>query len=456
MNCLHQTIRQLIKLMIDSSCLSSPSLRLCNLTDPEFVCRQCSPFSSQAISNEDFDIQFVEETIVPEIKNAIKQDKKSKFETLPTLFRLIIDNFPQDGSNIVKNKIFPAIQSTIKFGGARKTSDLTKLAVEIASVIPRYYRDDIISDLVMRYYLDEDPSTRNLAVHLISIVRDFWRVQPILEILSKDKSNLVRASVLMILPNCMCDEDTVRTIISQAVSDSNPGIQQIAASIIGKVAPWMIDEFKGLLESVTTVRYAFPSLPEVISQNSFAQIIDSFFEATKIDKNDAAVALLEAVQVADINTEEALYIRAASELITFTPFAWRLHAFSLNFTNKNDFVELLDPSNIKDWRTRYALLKQCEEFVPELGSQLVRLAEIYSEDETAVIRKESASLWALLVQSDSSLDSDMIERLMRGPWQKRIVLCKVIKQFGTSRFARVAEKLKKDDVAMVRDCITDF
>lgn len=440
--------------MFDSLSLSSPSLRISNLDDPDFVNRQCFPVIAQPIRNEDFSIDFINVQLIPEIKNIIKQDKKNKFETLPTLIRLILDNFPEDGSSIIRNEIFSTIQSTIKFGGPRKASDLTELAVEIASSIPKYYRDDIICEIISHLYQDEDQNTRKLAVHLISIVRDFWRVQQYFKLLARDKSSVVRGTVLTILPNCMIDDDSMRNILIQAANDTHPGVRQVAATVIAKASPPLLDEYKKLLSSSITVRYAFPSLPEIVMATSFSQIIDAFFEAIKIDRNDAAVALLETASKADIKSEEPLYLRAASELVSFTPFAWRLYSFAQNFTNQSDFIELLDPSNIPDWRTRYALLKQCEEFIPVLGNQLVRLAEIYSEDQTAIIRNESANLWAMLVNSDNSLIKCMEERLMRGSWHKRLVLCKVIKQVGISIFSNeLVNKLKNDEICNVRDCI---
>lgn len=439
--------------MFDSFTLSSPSLRISNLTDPDFVNKQCAPLVQHEVGNDDFDMDLISDKLLPEIKNVIKQDKKNKFETLPTLFRLIIDNYPEDGSSILRNEIFSTIQSTIKFGGPRKASDLTQLAVEIASVIPKYYRDDIIFELVSHYYLYDDQSTRNLAVHLMSIVCDFSRVQYFFETLANDKSSVIRGAVLTVLPNCMIDDDSMRQILIQAANDPHPGVRQVAATVIGKASPPLINEYKKLLSNSITVRYAFPSMPEVVMSTSFSEIVDAFFEAIKIDKNDAAVALLETANKANIKSEEPLYIRAATELVSFAPFAWRLYSFSRNFSNKSDFIELLDPTKIPDWRTRYALLKQCEDFIPDLGSQLLRLAEIFSEDQTAIIRSESANLWSMLIKSDYSIIQGAIERLMRGSWHKRLILCKVIKQIGESHFGDIVNQLKNDDVANVRECI---
>ena len=443
--------------MFDSSSMSSPSLLLSQISDPQFVGRLCMPIINEQVANEDFLPPLITNSIVPEIKNIIKGDKKNQFESIPTIIRLMIENYPEIGVMIVKNDIFNIIQETIQTSGSRKAADLTDLFVEIASTIPSYYRDEILVDLIHKYTTDPDAKIRHLAVSLIPVVRDNSRVLTYFQKLAKDKVPTIRGAVIQSLSNCTFDENIINSILVNGTKDSNLGVQQIAASVFGSIAPQLVKDFCRILKNPNTVRYAFPQMPQIVACNSFAEIFDAFDEAIKYDKNDGALALIETVKLVDVKQESALYIRAARQLASFQPFAWRIHDFAKSFSNKCDFIELLDPKGITDWRTRYALLKQCEEFVPEVSTSLARLAEIYSEDQVAYVRNESVQLWNLILKNDPTIKSECIERLMRGSWHKRMILAKLIGVYGSLRgFKDAAEKLANDPVENVRNCLSQY
>ena len=443
-------------MMIDSYSLGSPSFILSNIRDPEFVGRLCQPIINTYVPNEAFLPPLITKSIIPEIKEIIKNVKKEQFTSIPTIIRLMITNYPDIGVKIVKNDIFALLQSTIQCSGSRKAKDLTDLFVEIASTIPKFYRDDITVEAIRKYANDQDYKLRQLAVSLIPVVSDNPRVLPFFRSLANDRLASIRSAVISTLPNCTFDESITNYILISATKDSSIAVQQEATSLISTIAPQLVKDYCRLLKNPNTVRYAFPQLPEIVMHNSFSEVFDAFEEAVNHDKNDAALALLETVSKVDPNNEAALYIRAAKMLVSFAPFAWRLYSFTRYFTNKSEFISLLDPSGIEDWRTRYALLKQAEELVPDLGSSLVRLAEVFSEDPVASVRNESVLLWNLLLQNAPNVRCDCVERLMRGSWHKRMVLAKLIGIHGNKSFEDAIEKLANDPVENVRRCINEI
>lgn len=442
--------------MFEECCsLGSPQILLEELKDDMYVSRLVEPFTKTKVENDKFQPNFVKTKLLPEIKAAIKQGRKSMFTTVPSIIRLIFDNYPELGLNVVKNDILPVVKSAIQMGGQRKVNDVSDLFVEIASSIPRDYRDDVVCEIIRKLAVDSDPKLRALAVFLIPVVREPEDIIQIFDDLKNDEVPSVRASVVSILQNCIFDEQIINEALKDAINDSCIGVQQVAANVLADIAPNMTSEYCKLLVNPNTARNAFPSMPQIVSHSSFAEIIDSFFIAMKNDKNDAAAALLETVKTVSVKSESTLYIRAAQELVSFTPFTWRLHSFSEKFERKSDFLELLNPSSISDWRTRYALLKQCQEFVPELGSSLARVAEIFSEDQVAYVRNETVNLWVSLIKNDITMKAVAVERLMRGTWHKRLILSKVIAAVGCYGFEHAIEQLKSDEVENVRYCIKE-
>ena len=439
--------------MLYDCSVGSPQLLIDELPDSSYVARLVEPITNSKIQNYDFSLDYVEEELLPEIKNIIRQGKKSMFTTIPKLMRLVFDNYVDDSFSLMKTEILPVIKNAIQTGGPRKAQDVTELFIEICSLVPREFRDDFVSELIHKFSIDPDYKIRNLAVQLIPVVRDSYRVLNEFMSLSKDKNQTVRATIVSNLTNYTFEENVLNSVLCNAIRDPSIGVQQVAASVFGSIAPQLTKEYCMLLRNPETVRNAFPSMPQVVSHSSFAEIFDSFLVALSYDKNDAALALLETAQKVHMKSEESLYIRAAQALVSFSPFTWRLHSFSQLFTNKTDFIELLDPSKISDWRTRFALLKQCQEFVPDLGSQLIRLAEIFSEDQIAYIRNESVNLWVMILKECSNAQFDAIQRLMRGSWQKRMVLAKVIGVCGTNGFEETIKALQNDPVENVRHCI---
>ena len=435
--------------------IGSPQLLLDELPDASYVSKLVEPITKTKIDNFGFQMDFVEQQLLPGIKTIIKQGKKSTFSTIPALIRLILDNFGEESFGLIKNELHPIIISTILTGGPRKAQDVTDLFIEICSMIPRHFREDFVVDLIHKYSLDKDIKLRLLAVHLIPIVRDSDRVFDNFSALAHDSNPTIRGTIVSNLSNYTFEEDVIVDVIKDAISDPCIGVQQMAANIFGSIAPNLSKEFCQLLENPETVRNAFPSMPQVVAHTSFAEIFDSFLAALAFDKNDAALALLETVQSVPLKSEESLYIRAAKSLISFSPFAWRLHSFAQSFTDKSSFVELLDPSHVSDWRTRYALLKQCQEFLDDLDlSSLIRLAEIFSEDQIAYIRNESVNLWVAILKKSIGTKATVVDRLMRGSWQKRMVLAKVIGIHGKEGFNDIVELLQNDPVENVRHCIS--
>ncbi|EAY07527.1 hypothetical protein TVAG_125000 [Trichomonas vaginalis G3] len=416
-------------------------------------------FSSNPFSlikkDEDIQLEIFEANILPMIKSAIRDDKKSMFASILDASHQIFEKFYDLGEHLMRTEIFSVIISTIQTGSQRKVLDITQLAEEICASIPSDYRDDFTTEIIEKYYSSQDPKLRYLTTRLIPIVCDSQNIFPYISALANDDHPNIRAAAILSISFINCQDSSLDKLLVDASEDTEICVQQSVASIIGSVAPHLVNVYKKFLVNQNTVRDAFPSFPNVVKANNFGQLYDAFVEAMKIDKNDAALALLETVKTADIDSEEYLYIKAASELMTFSPFAWRIHSFSERFQNKTDFLELLDPSRISDWRTRFAILKQCEEFVPELGSSLCRIAEIFSEDSTGYIRGESVNLWIALLKQSKNIKATMVERLTRGSWQKRMVLSKIIVSIGKSGFEDVVELLKNDDIEIIRRFIQD-
>lgn len=409
-----------------------------------------SPVNPDHMGQDENESDVFEREIIPKLKCIIKDDKKSLFNEVVENTRKAFEEYFDLGEHLIKTEILTTLVQSIKTGSQRKVLDLTQLTEEMCSAIPFDYRDDFVIEFISKYHNDVDPKLRFLSVRLLQIVRDSTRILPFCDYMANDELSNIRAAFILCLPNISSSDIAIDDVIKNAVNDDNICVQQAAASVFGSVAPHLVDEYCTLLVNQNTVRDAFPSFPMIAKANGFGSLFDAFMTAMKIDKNDAAVALLETVKVIDFQADEYLLIQAARELLTFTPFTWRLHQFSENFVHKLDFVELLNPTKLNDWRTRFALLKQCEEFVKELGCALCRVAEMFSEDSVAVIRTESVNLWIELLKHSNCIRDTMVERLTRGSWQKRIVLIKVLSNVSRQGFDHAIEALKNDEVEIVR------
>lgn len=424
----------------------SPTLLISNLSDPSMVGRVCQPIIGKQICPEEFVPSYVITKIIPQIKQYVRNGSNTQLTTVPTIIRLILDNYPEIGYRTLKNDIIPAYRLAFLNSSNMRQMEIFELFSDVLSSIPSYYRDDIVIDLINEYTYSSDTQTRILGTLLIPIVHNNSKLVKLFQTLARDKDPQIRCAIASILINVTFDEALIKNTLIKLIKDTNLKVRQHAAAIFGDIAADLTYEYNKMLGSPELVQYLLPSLPKVVARGSFSEVIHGFFNATKFDKNDAAVALLETAKIAS-EEEVHLYISSAKELVTYTPFAWRLYEFASNFQDHELFLPLLHPvCRGNDWRQRFAILKQCEQFAEEFPAELITNAESFSEDQVAVIRTESVVLWEIILKQRPDLKSEAESRLMRGLWQKRQVFAKLVAKLGVDSFPEAAKKLAEDPV----------
>lgn len=433
----------------------SPSLRFSNLSDPMFVTNACRPIISTQITTDEFIPEFITEELLPNIKLMVSKGVVGQLETVPTVMRLTLDNYPEIGYNILVTEVFPFMKEAIQEGCTNRSKEISDLFVEVVSMIPSYCRDEIVIEIVEDYSSDANYKTRMLAVYLIPIVRDSNSVLKCFQNLADDVHPNVRAAVVSQLKYVTFEERIVVSILKNATNDSSVIVLQTAASIFGDITPHLTAIYGRLLFDINTVKYAFPSFSKVISCSSIVDLIESFIEGSKLDQDNASKALLDSVQYAR-ESESSYYARAALSVITYQPFIKYISHITNHFENKEEFLKLLDPKLNTKWRNRILQLEQVIHFLPEYSYQIMDIIEQYSDDDVAAVRNATVDLWKRLVDTQFSMRNEIEERLMRGKYVKRIIFAKLIGLCGVSTFPNGYKKLKEDPIELVRGAVENY
>lgn len=465
---------------------ASPTFLISQLSDSTLVSSVCSPF----LTNKDeyfkngetisFPLSLAEEVLVPSAINNIKANNSEAIKKIPSLVKLIIDNHGIDGLSLVINMILPAMITSFRscLSSASKSSMI--LIGDILCAISSKFRDNALIEIITKSSCDPEPKMHTLAAYLIPLVRDSSRVLSLFRSLSLDRVPQVRCEVVKGLPNCNFDESLIKYILVNSSKDQNATVRRASATIFGKIAPELVDDFLPLLESKDTVKAALKSVKEIVIQNGLKIIKQQFHRACIMEPELSAAVVLNISKV--INDDEKSLLLNFAFLLKYTNnMSTHLFKFSQNFQDKDIFIELLTP--IVDgkqmleqhWRIRRNLLEQALLFIPIFHEKLITIAELYSKDPIAIMRDMSVKLWVALIK-DESIDTDNSENQNKDniiserksfvineakriltdneKWRLRLVLAKIINEIGIyPYFDDVTEKLSHDIISNVRFCI---
>lgn len=97
--------------------------------------------------------------------------------------------------------------------------------------------------------------------------------------------------------------------------------------------------------------------------------------------------------------EQQLLLDTAMSMRSHLTLINYLHKFSKAFDNKDIFLDFLHPHQIKKWRLRVALMKQAILFILLFKRRLVPIAQLFSNDDIAIVRNESVDFWVELLNN---------------------------------------------------------
>ncbi|OHT15363.1 hypothetical protein TRFO_14110 [Tritrichomonas foetus] len=429
---------------------SSPTFLISQLSDPSFISSICRPFINGDIIPETFSLSYAENVLIPNVIHNINERNIDALNNIPDVAKLLVDNLGEDGLNLILQSVLPALQNCLRATSSTTSHDMMKLIGDTICSISTKYRDDVFVEVISKASSDTESKLRILAAYLIPLVHDSSRVLFNFRSLSLDRVTQVRCELLKNLPNCTFDESLLQYVLINASKDQNVVVRRAAAAIFGKVAPQKIDEFIPLLTNKETVKSALRSMKDIVIENGLTPLSIAFHDACYLEPELSAAVVLNVSRVVP-DEEKRLVLKFAYLLKLTNNMITHLFKFSEIFPDKDFFVDMLEPDVVQQpWRSRRSMLEQARLFVPILGDKLARIAEIYSRDPVAMIRNLSVGLWIELIKFDESLTVDA-KRLISEAWQTRLVLSKIIKEYGVSpHFEETFQILSKDEVSNVR------
>lgn len=431
---------------------ASPALLLSQMSDPTFLSNLCSPFLAGPILPDSFGMNLVENGLIPSIKQSIQSKETTKFQNVPKLVKIIIDNLGEAGLSIVVDDLLASISNCYLASPQMNTEEYLDLYVDTISAIPSRYRDDVLVSLVSQFIQSSDFKLRVLAVSLITLVRRNTRVEDAFRTLSSDSVPAVRLAVVNSLPNCNFNGPLIDSILSKAARDTCDQIRNSVASIIGSVSPHLNDLYIDLLTNPLSMEHALDSFSVMVESSGFEKFINAFASASSIYPEKCAQVLISCAP--SVDQCEHRFIYKCAKIFRHVPlFITNLHSFSQSFENKRIFLKFFAVSQMENWRERLLYAQQAVLFVKDLGSSMFDIAVAFSNDEVASVRTESVRIFVELYQTDPSL-AERIASLYESGWQQRLVLAKVIGETNLPpAFWEVAKILAVDSVPNVKYCL---
>lgn len=457
---------------------ATPAFLMSQMSDPAIVSAICSPFlncQDNLVQNsgldftrqEAFSLHLVQTVLIPNIVQMINANNSEAMQNLPKLSELIISNFPNDGVDLIKNHILPALLNNYRSSASPTNSDSFNLISNIISTIPIENRDHITVDIISKISCEAETKMRLLALHLIPIVNDSNLVLVHFRSLSLDRAIPVKCELIKMLPECHFDQSFINYLLLNSIKDQNLSIRRAAASIYGKIAPYLLDTFTPLLENPDTVRAALKSVQPIVVKNGLKPLSTSFETACYLDHELSAAVVLNISRLVS-EEEKPLVLHFAYLLKNTKNIITHLYKFSEVFSDKDFFVSMLVPDlsyphAAQQWRLRKELINQAEMFMPVLHDKLIPIAEAFSNDPIAIIRNLSIDFWISLINDTNNAEDKMhvineIKGLLTDSsnWHTRLVLAKLIVQLGIEPyFIDSAEKLSHDEVSNIRFAIAE-
>lgn len=439
--------------MIDASTdqlTRSPSFILSQLPDPTLISTVCRPLIQSEISADSFSLNLAYSLLIPNMKELVKRNNFEAMKQIPKLTKLIVDNYNEEGLDLVMQEILPCLHQALDKSGSKTSHELMHLITETLCSINSKYRDSVLTEVIVKDSSNNDCKYRQLAAYLIPYVRNSKRVLTNFRSLSLDRVPSVRIEVVKSLPHCHFDQELIEYVLINASKDMNVQTRRTAASLFGEIAPHLVEQFIDLLRNPDTMRYALKSVKNIVIANSLSRISGALIDCLMFDPDAVAPVLLNLSRIVNENEKQLLLnltykIRYCPTIIQY------LGKFSQVYPDKSPFIDFFDPRGISNWRVRKLMVDQAKLFVDDFHSRLCEYALMYSRDEVAVIRNESISLWKLLIKDDAQCKIKVTEALLPDIWQSRLVLAKLIAEIGIdSCFEKAAETLSHDPVSNVR------
>ena len=427
---------------------SSPALLLSQMSDPTVLTRASAPF--MPISPETFSLQIVETGLIPTIKHAIEHNEVDKFATIPKLVKIIIDNLDQAGITLVDDLLMAIADCYV---ARQNKQDYLDLFLNSISSVPSRCRDDVLVDFIDRFASSAAPELRVLAANSIAIVRRQASVIEIFTKLAVDEDEAVRSEIVVSLPDCNFDSETIDAVLENACVDASPRVRNAAASVIGTVAPHLTELYVSLLQSPETMATALDSFGAMVEYAGLAPLFLAFAHASQVYPEKCAVVLLECSHNPMVTDDNLLY-RCAKLLRHVPAFITRLYEFSRCFEWRCGFLRLFRIDRMRSAEERLLYAEQAALFASEFGARLLDVALDFARDEVAEVRDASVKVLVALFLADQST-AETISLLLHEPTEQRLVLAKVIGETHLApAFWDTAKVLSHDPVPAVRNCLS--
>jgi hypothetical protein len=326
--------------------------------------------------------------------------------------------------------------------------------LDAASAIPSRYRDDALADLVAELYVSAEPALRVLAANTATLIRNHRLVGAHFQVLARDNDSWVRYQVVGLLRSCHFEGRLVEAVLTNAAVDPSEDVRRAAATVIGDVAPLLVDTFVDLLENPATMESALDSCVSVARYAGFESIAAGFRRASRDYPKKCARVLLELASAVDPG-EHVLLFRAALLLRHCPTLIKKLHELSEVFETKRPFLRFFRAERMTSSAERLLYAKQCVLFVDSLGADLLGIALIFAHDESAAVRLQATEILIKLCRQDITV-SEPIGSLVKSSSEQRLVLAQVIGAVGAvDGFEKAIGILTMDSAPNVRNCIAE-
>lgn len=312
--------------------------------------------------------------------------------------------------------------------------------------------DEYLNSQIIKIAASSDSRLRTFAAELIQYSKNPLKIRNAAYSLTIDRTLQVRSQIAASLEKANFDDRITKTLVVNLSRDAHPQVRNCIIPLFIKYSPEMIKEFNSFLASESTCKTALLYLKPMIIQHKFESLIDSFKVAMNIYPDEAVSAFINVAEEI-LKDEEDLFIEIALELKHNVKLVSSIHEIYPYLKRKDWISKVLTAEDDHKWRMKSIICQECVHMAPYLNEQLVPHAVRFSNDDVAIVRNLSVQLWiALFNQTNDILDD--FKRLLKGGWQQRMVVAKVIASLGvTPRFVMFAETLCKDEVENVRSCL---
>ena len=432
----------------------SPTFLISQLPDPTFVSQVCHPFMHCDIAPDSLNMDFIQDSLIPNIKKQIAEHDFQAMRSLPMIAKLIVDNLDRQGLTLLNEEIFPELYRCILLVPRLLLNDMIALVAEVICKISSRYRDDLMIDVIALSSTASETRLRILAAYLIPLVRESDRVLEYFQSLSEDPSAQVRIEVIKSLPNVCYDESITRSILLDAVRDVDAHINCAAACVFGEVAPQLISDYAKLLRNRATCRCALRGFTPVVIENGLRELISDFVYAAELEPEACASVLLDLAKDVD-ECDIPLFMDAVMKVRETETMLEHMGTVVAVIPDKDFFADVLDPTGITDWRVRKKMLLEAVKLVGVIDStRMIELANKFSHDDVADVRNMCVGLWCHLIKTDpESIKS--VKMLSDESWQSRLLLVKVIEKIEKEvpAFTDSIRQLSHDCVSNVRAAV---